>query len=95
VPRDCGGSGLSEFAAVVADIRLESRVGVHGRWQMSLDRTEFAAGGRGVLEAVTRSGTRLEIPVVDVLIDEDGVVWHLVEKPLAAGTDVVGRVDGA
>ncbi len=26
-----------------------------------------------------------------VLVD-DGDVWHIVEKPLAAGTDVVGRV---
>jgi hypothetical protein len=83
---------LTPFAAVVADIRLESRVGIHGRWQMSLDRTEFAPGDTGVLEAVTRSGTRLEIPVVGVVIDEDGVVWHLVEKPLAAGTDVTCRL---
>ncbi|WP_245817916.1 hypothetical protein [Granulicella rosea] len=78
------------FAAVVADIRLESRTGIHGRWQMSLDRTEFVPGDTGVLEAVTRSGTRLEIPVVAVSVDEEGVVWHMVEKPLAAGTDVVG-----
>ena len=85
----------ASFDAVVADIRLEARVGVHGRWQMSLDRTEFAAGDTGALEAVTRSGTRLEIPVVGVFVDEDGVVWHLVEKPLAAGTDVVGRVAAA
>ncbi len=83
---------LSAFNAVVADIRLESRTGIHGRWQMSLDRTEFGAGDTGMLEAVTRSGTRLEIPVVGVVVDEDGVIWHLVEKPLAAGTDVVGHL---
>jgi hypothetical protein len=29
--------------------------------------------------------------VLGVLI-EDGDTWHIVEKPLAAGTDVVGRV---
>jgi alanyl-tRNA synthetase len=82
------------FQAVVTDIRLEARVGVHGRWQMSLDRTEFRPGDMGIFEAVTRSGTRLEIPVLGVLV-EDGVVWHLVEKPLAAGTDVECRVVSA
>jgi alanyl-tRNA synthetase len=59
---------------------------------MSLDRTEFRAGDTGVLEAETRSGTRLTIPVQDVVVDPDGVVWHVVEKPLAAGTDVSGTV---
>ncbi len=83
------------FQAVVADIRLEARVGLAARWQMSLDRTEFAAGDTGVLEAVTRTGTRLYIPVTGVLRDGEGVLWHAVEKPLAAGTDVVGTVDRA
>jgi hypothetical protein len=32
--------------------------------------------------------------VLSVLV-EDGDVWHVVEKPLAAGTDVVGRVTSA
>ena len=83
------------FESVVADIRLESRVGTVGVWSMSLERTEFAAGSTGVLEAVTRSGTRLEIPVTAVMEDAEGVVWHTVEKPLAAGTDVRGTVLGA
>jgi alanyl-tRNA synthetase len=81
-----------EFSAVVTDIRLESRVDGKARWQMALDRTEFAAGGAGVLAAVSRSGTRLEIAVIEVVADEAGDLWHVVEKPLAAGTDVVGRV---
>ena len=76
----------------MTDIRLESRVGLVGRWQMSLDATEFAPGDTGVLEAVTRSGTRLEIEVLQVLRDDEGVLWHEVRKPLAAGTDVVGTV---
>lgn len=80
-----------EFSAVVTDIRLESRDGAIVRWRMTLDRTEFAAGDVGVLHAVARSGTRIEIPVLAVL-DEDGDIWHVVEKPLAAGTDVVGRI---
>ena len=61
-------------------------------WWMSLDPTEFRAGDRGVLEAVTRSGTKLAIPVTNVVEDGEGVVWHVVEKPLAAGTEVRGTV---
>jgi hypothetical protein len=81
----------SGFSAVVTDIRLESRNGAGVRWRMTLDRTSFAAGDTGVLEAVSRSGTRIEVPVLAVL-DEDGDIWHVVEKPLAGGTDVIGRV---
>jgi len=88
-----GDSGLGDlqFTAVVTDIRLESREGAAVRWRMTLDRTQFAAGDVGVLEAVSRTGTRIEVPVLAVIID-DGDVWHVVEKPLAAGTDVVGRI---
>ncbi len=82
----------AEFAAVVTDIRMESRVGTAARWQMALDRTEFRAGDVGSLHAVARSGTRIEVPVLAVVVDVAGDVWHVVEKPLAAGTDVVGRV---
>ena len=80
-----------EFSAAVTDIRLESREGGLVRWRMTLDRTEFVAGDVGVLEAVSRTGTRIEVPVLAVIV-EDGDVWHVVEKPLAGGTDVVGRV---
>ena len=86
---------MSGFAAVVTDIRLQSRQGLAAVWEMSLDRTEFKAGDRGVLEAVTRTGTRLEIPVTSVVEDSEGVVWHVVEKPLAAGTDVTGLVSAS
>lgn len=80
------------FSAVVTDIRMESRVGGVARWQMALDQTEFAVGDVGSLHAVARSGTRIEVPVLAVVADEAGDVWHVVEKPLAAGTDVVGWV---
>ena len=80
------------FESVVTDIRLESRSGLAAVWWMSLDATEFEVGGSGVLEAVTRSGTKLEIPVTSVVEDDEGVVWHVVEKPLAAGTEVRGTV---
>jgi hypothetical protein len=82
---------VSEFAGVVTDIREESRVAGRQRWQMALDRTEFVAGDVGVLEAVARSGARLVVPVLGVVMDA-GEVWHVVEKPLAAGTAVTGRV---
>jgi alanyl-tRNA synthetase len=83
---------VSEFAAVVTDIREESRLAGRQRWQMALDRTEFAVGDKGVIEAIARSGARLEVPVLSVEIDDAGEVWHLVEKPLTAGTAVTGRV---
>jgi hypothetical protein len=82
------------FDAVVTDIRLEKQVGLVGTWLMALSQTEFDAGSTGTLEAVTRSGTRLQIPVTAVMVDEEGVAWHTVEKPLAAGTDVRGTVAG-
>jgi hypothetical protein len=86
---------VSEFAAVVTDIREESRIAGRQRWQMTLDRTAFAVGDKGVIEAIARSGARLEVSVLAVEVDDAGEVWHLVEKPLAAGTVVTGRVDEA
>jgi hypothetical protein len=84
-----------EFAARVTDIREESRMGGRQRWQMALDRTEFSpAEGKdvGELEAVAPSGARLVVPVLAVMFDAAEELWHVVEKPLAAGTAVVGRV---
>lgn len=82
----------AEFAGVVTDIRLESRVEGVAKWQMAVSSSVFAVGDTGVLEAVARSGTRLVVPVLGVTIDDEGQVWHVVEKPLAAGTEVTGRV---
>ena len=56
-----------DFSAVVTDIRLESRDGAAVRWRMTLDRTEFAAGDVGVLHAVSRGGTRIQVPVLAVV----------------------------
>jgi hypothetical protein len=81
-----------EFVGVVTDIRLESRVDGVARWQMAVSGSTFLAGESGVLEAVARSGTRLTVPVMGVTVDAEGEVWHVVEKPLAAGTEVTGRV---
>jgi hypothetical protein len=87
------GGQVNEFSGVVTDIREESRVAGRQRWQMTLDRTEFVVGDVGVLEAVARSGAKLAVPVLGVVIDAAGEVWHVVEKPLAAGTKVKGRVN--
>jgi hypothetical protein len=83
---------VREFVGVVTDIRLESRVDGVARWQMTVSGSSFRAGDTGVLEAVARSGTRLVVPVLSVAVDDGGEVWHVVEKPLAAGTEVSGRV---
>ena len=86
---------MSEFSGVVTDIREELRAAGKQRWQMALDRTEFVVGDIGILEAVARSGARLVVPVLSVVMDAAGEVWHVVEKPLAAGTAVTGRVGGS
>jgi hypothetical protein len=79
------------FVAEVIDIREESRVAGRQRWQMALNKTEFGAGDVGELGAMARSGAKLVVPVLGVVM-EAGEVWHVVEKPLAAGTAVIGRV---
>ncbi len=79
---------MKSFTAEVTDIRLESRVGVAGTWSLTLAPAEFAEGDTGSLEATTRSGTRLVIRVTAVTADAEGVLWVVVEKPLAAGTEV-------
>lgn len=81
----------TEFSAVITDIQLESREGAEVRWRMTLSSTGFQPGDTGVLIARSRSGTRIEVPVLRVLNDS-GDIWHVVEKPLAASTDVTGRV---
>ena len=82
----------AEFAAVITDIQLESRETSRVRWRIALDRTEFQPGDTGVLEAASRSGTCIELSVLNVIADDSGEIWHVVAKPLAAGTDVTGRI---
>ncbi len=84
---------MSRFSAVVEDVR--ERVRIHGRavWQLALSETGFGRGGNGVLVAVSRQGSRLELRVLSIEEDERGVIWHTVEKPLAAGTEVTGELD--
>lgn len=94
-------SALTQFTAVVTDIREHSRTGGASLWQVALDRTAFypTSGGQphdtGMLTAIAPSGTRLDASVVDVEEDEQGEIWHLTSKPLLAGTEIEGCVDWA
>ena len=81
------------FRAVVDDLREQQRLPGRVLWQMALSNTAFHPGDTGTLIAVSRKGTRLEIPVLRVEQDPAGRLWHIVEKPLAAGTDVTGEVN--
>jgi hypothetical protein len=87
-----GDDEMSRFTAVVTDIREESRIAGRQRWQIALDHTEFSPGTTGELQAVARSGARLVVPVLNTVVDLTGQLWHIVEKPLAAGTTVTGHV---
>ena len=81
-----------EFAAVVAEIHERSRAGGRQQWLIALDRTEFGEGDSGTFEAISRGGARLVVPVFGVEVDEAGETWHLVEKPLLVGTEVMGKI---
>ncbi len=87
--------------AVVGDIRLESRAGTAARWHLSLEPSIFVGGDAaasfatehsatprvGTLEAVARSGARLEVIILE-LVEQDGITWCVVDKPLLEGTVV-------
>lgn len=80
------------FHAVVDDLREQQRLPGRVLWQMALSDSAFEPGDSGTLIAVSRKGTRLEIPVLRVEHDASGRLWHIVEKPLAAGTEVRGEI---
>lgn len=92
-------SFLRSFDATVTDVREVERRDGESVWQLALDRTAFypTSGGQptdlGVLNAVSRGGAALDVPVEQVEEDEPGEVWHFVRKPLAVGTAVRGHVD--
>ncbi|MDE3103678.1 MAG: hypothetical protein KGK08_00760 [Acidobacteriota bacterium] len=70
---------------------MESRRAGVTRWQILLGQTDFHPGSTGMLQAVAPSGATLQVPVLDVQEDA-GELWHIAEKPLAAGTRVTGMV---
>jgi hypothetical protein len=80
------------FRGEVTDIRLESRSGLAARWQIALDHTLFTpAAATGTLLAVAPSGARLDVPVLGV-VEEGGIIWHIVDKPLTDGTEITGTL---
>ncbi len=88
-------STVLTFRAVVDDLREQQRFPGRVLWQMALSTSAFRLGDTGTLIAVSRKGTRLEIPVLSVELDPAGRLWHIVEKPLAAGTEVTGEINAA
>lgn len=80
------------FRAVVEDLCEQRRTTAGVLWQMALSETGFQPGDCGSLTAYSRKGTKLVIPVLRVESGSDGRVWHIVQKPLAAGTEVEGSV---
>ncbi len=77
-------SHLTAFSAAVANI-LENEKGF---W-VSLDATAFYPEGGG---QPSDRGALADAKVLDVQ-ETDGVVWHLVDKPLCVGQKVDGKID--
>ena len=80
------------FQAVVVDIVLESRTKGATLWRLAFDHTQFCPGDSGELEAVSASGARLKLSVLNVVQDQGGIIWHSVEKPLTEGTKITAIV---
>jgi alanyl-tRNA synthetase len=82
-------SGLLEFTATIADIRLEN--GLH---RVILDRTAFYPTGGGQPHD---TGSLDSVEVINVEEDESGVIAHIVNDPkgFSAGSVVTGRVEAA
>ena len=78
-------SYLTEFDAVVTHCAP-----CEGGFQVCLDRSAFypTSGGQP-----HDTGTLNGVDVVDVLVGEDGDVWHVTDAPLAVGTAVHGQID--
>jgi alanyl-tRNA synthetase len=91
-------SFLRSFTAVVADVRQLASSQGESVWQLAFDRTAFYpdSGGQpcdtGLIRATSPGGVTLEIAVESVEEDEHGQVWHVVRKPLSAGTHVEGEI---
>ena len=92
-------SFLRTFTGTVTDVREIAGRDGERIWQLSLNRTAFypTSGGQpfdtGSVSATSQGATGPEIPVEQVEEDEDGVVWHFVSEPLAAGTHVEGQIN--
>jgi alanyl-tRNA synthetase len=84
-------SFLSKFTGDITDVReLAGRSG-EPVWKLSLNRTAFypTSGGQpfdtGQLSAILPDGIALNVPVEEVVEDEEGGVWHFVREPIGRG----------
>ena len=92
-------SFLHDFRASVLDARELKREGNQSVWTLRLDRTAFypTSGGQpfdtGNLTTESKSGIPLEVAVEDVFEDEQGEIWHSVNKVVPPGAEVRGLID--
>ncbi len=92
-------SFLYDFTAQVLDTRELSRSDNQSTWTIKLDRTAFypSSGGQpfdtGTLIAASKSGVQLEVEVQDVSEDDDGEIWHRVNKVVPPGAAIRGLID--
>jgi alanyl-tRNA synthetase len=92
-------SFLTTFTGEIADVREVSPANGEPSWKLLLNRTAFypTSGGQpfdtGVLSVCLSGGASRDILVEQVEEDEEGKVWHFVADPIAAGTQVSGRID--
>ena len=92
-------SFLLDFTANVLDVQELRRDGNQSSWAVKLDRTAFypTSGGQpfdvGTIHTQSKSGVALEAAVEDVYEDEQGEVWHRLNKVLPPGAEVRGLID--
>lgn len=92
-------SFLLDFTATVLDVQELRRDGNQSSWAVKLDRTAFypTSGGQpfdiGTISTQSKSGVALEAAVEDVYEDEQGEVWHRLNKVLPPGAEVRGIID--
>jgi len=92
-------SFLLDFTANVVDVQELRRDGNQASWAVKLDRTAFypTSGGQpfdvGTINTQSKSGVALAAAVEDVYEDEQGEVWHRVNKVVPPGVEVRGIID--
>src|SRR5690348_7263615 len=92
-------SSLLDFTANVVDVQELRRDGNQASWAVKLDRTAFypTSGGQpfdvGTINTQSKSGVALAAAVEDVYEDEQGEVWHRVNKVVPPGVEVRGIID--
>jgi|SRR5690348_4075705 len=92
-------SFLLDFTANVLDVQELRRDGTQSSWAVKLDRTAFypTSGGQpfdvGIISTESKSGIALEAAVEDVYEDEQGEIWHRVNKVVPPGAEVRGTID--